>query len=204
MKTIRFSIILSLFMIVLCYDIDAQKSPGVSIYYNYLKTDDDNGWKYYPTGLGAAFSLPLSKRLTFHSGIDYSYRHSSDNYGYGPSVQDIYLITREWYFTGIHEKFNESLYLLNIGMYYALINKKLSVQIGGNIVPTYCHETWSRNTITYSDTDTTRHHSYGAKDAFVIGFNIGVKIEYLMFKKILNIHGVRNSILFIRIFILVA
>jgi hypothetical protein len=162
MKRIRFSIVLTLFLILFSPDIYAQKNTNVSISYSYLRALDlSYGFIRYPFGLGASLSLPVCRRLTFYTGMNYSFRHH------------IYKDSKTY------DKFTESLYLLNIGLYYSIINKKLLVQIGGKLGPMYNHENWKlhRYNSPYEiDIDQS-------DDVLSLGFDISIKVEHSIFKR---------------------
>jgi hypothetical protein len=130
MKTLRFIVVLILSITPIVTKLSAQKNSSVSICYSYLKTADYGyGWITYPMGFGTSFSLPIIKRLTLHSGLNYIHRvrYEVEERGFpvqkSGSVKGVQAANYNYY-VKVQDKFKESLYLLNLGFYYTVIDKK--------------------------------------------------------------------------------
>lgn len=154
-------------------NIYAQRKSEFSLYYNYLTNLHEGGKDVLPFGLGLSYSIPLNKHLILKTAFHFSSKSSIDEfYRTGPPQSEIPY--------RVYQKFEESVYSIKIGLYYPLIDKKLSIQIGNNLVPYYSHNSVSNHR--YYDSSTTIENLYF--DEFSLGVNTDVNIGYSISNRI--------------------
>src|SRR4030042_2826494 len=114
MKTLRFLVVLILLMILIVTKLSAQKNSSLSFCYSYLITADYGyGWITYPIGFGTSFSLPILKRLTLHSELNYIHRvrYEVEERGFpvqkSGSVKGVQTANYDYY-VKVQDKFKES------------------------------------------------------------------------------------------------
>ncbi len=103
-------------LILLSNKITAQNDLSISIFYKYdYRSFLDK--QEFPFGIGSSISKKFSNKLILSAGLEYShYSHEYNN-----------KITPGTYRT--REVFRESIYSLNIGLSYPLLDKKFDIRL---------------------------------------------------------------------------
>jgi hypothetical protein len=150
--------------VLLSNRIIAQDDFSISLFYKY-------GYKFdlakqnYPIGFGSSISKQISKKYILSAGLEYShYSHDYQNQ-----------ITPGTYRT--EEVFKESVYVLNIGLSYPILDNRFAIRIGSSLLPSYFTSHWDFNRYLVSndllDLQLKDYHDY-----FGLGINAKIDLVY--------------------------
>ncbi len=164
MKTILNKFLLIMSALLLSNSINAQDELSISIFYKYgCKLDLVN--QKYPIGFGSSISKHISKKYIISAGLEYS--QYANDYSMQP--------TPGTYRT--EEFLKESVYALNLGLSYPIIDDKFEIRIGSGLLPSYFTSHWDFNRYLVStnvlDLQKNDNYSY-----FGLGINAKIDIIY--------------------------
>jgi hypothetical protein len=107
----------------------AQDDLSLSVFYKYAHSFEIGKPDYF-LGFGSSLSKNISKKLILSTGLDYSYYISEHQMRISPPI------------TRSEEIFKESIYSLDIGLSYPILDKALAIKVGSSLVPTYFHNSF--------------------------------------------------------------
>ncbi len=164
MKTILQKFLLFLCALLLANRIVAQDDISISVFYKY-GYKFDLAKQHYPIGFGSSISKHFSKKYILTAGLEYSH-HSHDYYNQ---------ITPATYRT--EEVFKESVYVLNLGLSYPIINDRFEIRIGGSLLPSYftSHYEFNRYLVSNDLLDLQHKDNY---NFFGLGVNTKIDLVY--------------------------
>jgi hypothetical protein len=141
----------------------AQDDLSISVFYKYDYKFFIEKQKY-PFGIGSSISINISKKFILSAGFEYShYSHEYQN-----------KITPGTYRT--KEVFKESIYSINIGLSYPILDKRFAIRIGGGLLPSYFNSNWDFYRYLLSN-DLLDLHLKDYHDYF--GLGIKAKIDFV-------------------------
>jgi len=151
-------------VVLLSNRIIAQDDFSISLFYKY-------GYKFYlakqnyPIGFGSSISKNISKKYILTAGLEYShYSHDYQN-----------KITPGTYRT--EEVFKESIYVLNIGLSYPILDNRFAIRIGSSLLPSYFTSHWDFNRYLVSN-DLLDLQLKDYNDYFGLGINAKIDLVY--------------------------
>lgn len=124
LRFVLFSFLL-LSISVFSVNIYSQPKYALAVYYKHLTKKNEHYRKYYPLGFGSTISRNISDKLVLTGGLECSHYQNDSNIRFTPSVYR----TEQTYI--------ESHYSFIAGLAYSLLEKKLNIRGGGDIVSTY-------------------------------------------------------------------
>lgn len=164
MKTILSKCLLITCAMLLSNSIIAQDDLSISIFYKYgCKFDLVN--QKYPIGFGSSISKQISKKYIIIAGLEYS--HYANDY----RMQ----ISPGTYRT--EEFFKESVYVLNLGLSYPIIEEKFEIRIGSSLLPSYFTSRYGFNRYLVS-TDVLDLQQKDNYNYFGLGINAKIDFGY--------------------------
>ena len=163
MKT-RFTVILILIYLLIYPRLIAQDDLSLSIFYKYAHKFEIGRPDYF-LGFGGSLSKNISEKLILSTGLDYSYYANEYQMRISPAV------------TRSEEVFKESIYSLDLGLSYPIIDKAVAIKVGSSLVPTYFHNSFDYKRYLVSiDALDLSFKNY--QDYFSLGLKAKIDIEY--------------------------
>lgn len=161
----RLTVIL-IFTYLLIYPIKliGQEDLSLSIFYKYAHKFE-NGRPDYFLGFGSSLSKNISKKFILSTGLDYSYYINENQMRITPPI------------TRSKEILKESIYSLDIGLSYPILEKALTIKVGSSLVPTYFHNSFDFKRYLVSN-DSIDLYFKKYQDYFSLGLKAKLDFEY--------------------------
>lgn len=164
MKSNLAKLLLIICAVLLSNRIIAQGEFSVSLFYKY-------GYKFdvpihnYPIGFGGSISKHISKKIILTAGLESShYSHDYQNKITPPTFRT-------------EEVTKESVYALNIGLSYPILDQRFAVRIGSSILPSYFTSHWDYKRYLVSN-DLLDLQLKDSHDYFGLGFCAKIDLVY--------------------------
>lgn len=169
MKTKTFLILIILLYLSILESY-AQGNLSISTFYNYSIIFDKSKF-YYPLGFGTNFSFNVTKNLLCTTGLEYSSLHDESQRN----------ITGNYH---VKEIYKESFASITTGASYSLLQKKISINSGGDIVASLFRSSLDYSRYTDEDNILDMHQKFDY-ESYGIGFRAKIMFQYSLSK---NIH----------------
>jgi hypothetical protein len=163
-------ILIFTFLLIYPSKLIAQDDLSLSIFYKYAH-NFERGRPDYFLGFGSSLSKNISKKLILSTGLDYSYYFNEYQMRITPPI------------TRSKEIFKESIYSLDIGLSYPILDKTLAIKVGSSLVPTYFHNSFDFKRYLVSN-DSLDLYFKTYRDYFSLGLKAKLDFEYSINNKI--------------------
>jgi len=156
------------FFLLFSNEISAQKKSGISFSYDYSLLLTPSYKIHYPFGLDISYSNRLKEKVILKTGLTLIRKTYDDNNFWVNETQG-----------NFERRYVEKMFQLNVGLYYPLIDNKISMQLGVNVLPNY---TRFKMVVTDAVTapngkEITNLFSLGVSSSLIIDYSISQKMS---------------------------
>lgn len=154
-------------ILIICFSLltiktSAQEDYRLSVFYKYSMKLNPGKFKY-PLGFGSSISRNISDKLMFTVGIEYAHLFDESQQQFSPAIYRLRYILKE------------SIYSFNTGLSYPIMDHRIIIKIGGDIVSSYFDNSAELYRYTVSN-DLLNLYQKNYYDSF--GFGIKGKIDF--------------------------